>query len=308
MSMTAFIGLDVGGTKMAAGLVSLPSGKVWRRAATATLPARGGKAVLADAYGLAQALLEAGGELRQVVAGIGIGVPELVGRDGKLVTADVIDWLGLDVDGPFEQLAPARLESDVRAAALAEALFGAGRSCSNFAYLSVGTGISHTLVLDGRPYAGARGNALVLGSQPIPCRCGQCGAETTLTLEQMASGPALAEGYRRLTGKTAAGADDVLARAVSGDSAAVQAACSGGRILGGHAAWLVNVLDPERLVVGGGLGLADGHYWESFLSALREHIYAPNTRELPVLQAELGRDAGWIGAAASAWLAVGGEA
>jgi glucokinase len=65
--------------------------------------------------------------------------------------------------------------------------------------------------------------------------------------------------------------------------------------------WLTNVLDPEAIVVGGGLGLSDGLYWESFITSTRRHIWSGVHRELPIVHAATGMDAGLIGAAAAAW-------
>jgi glucokinase len=72
-------------------------------------------------------------------------------------------------------------------------------------------------------------------------------------------------------------------------------------VLGGGVAWLINVLDPEAVIVGGGLGSAGGLYWDTLVHATRDHIFAENARDTPILQAALGPDAGLIGAAAAAW-------
>jgi glucokinase len=64
---------------------------------------------------------------------------------------------------------------------------------------------------------------------------------------------------------------------------------------------LVNTLDPEAVIVGGGLGLSEGLYWDGMIASTRRHIWSPNFRELPILRAAMGADAGWIGAAIAAW-------
>ena len=145
----AAVGIDVGGTKIAAGVVDLESGTIGERRHLPTRPERGGSAVLDDCAALAHDL--GGGELP-----VGIGLCELVDLAGRAASADTIDWRGLDVARAFD--APRfALESDVRAAALAEARFGAGAGRSPFLYVIVGTGASACLVVDGAPYAGARG-------------------------------------------------------------------------------------------------------------------------------------------------------
>jgi glucokinase len=259
------VGIDAGGTKLAAGLVRLPAGKILNRQESASRRERGALAVLADCVALAEAV--AGTEL---IAGVGLVVPELVETGGVITTSDNWDWRGTDLTASFARVGPLRVESDVRAAALAEARLGAGRGLGSFVYLSIGTGVSHTFVIDGAPWPGARGNALVVGAPLV---------------ETEASGPRLAA----LAGK--ARAEDVL---ISGtDDDAVEAVA---RLLAGELARLINALDPEAALIGGGLGLAPA-FRERLIAKTRPLIYAKRTRELSICAAALGRDAGIIGAA-----------
>jgi glucokinase len=147
-----------------------------------------------------------------------------------------------------------------------------GRRFSSFVYMTIGTGLSYTLVIDGIPWSGARGNALVVGAPPV---------------ELIASGPQLARRGDRQ------GAEDVLGSA--SDSPLVDEVA---RALGAELARLINALDPQAALIGGGLGLAP-----SFTQKLIEHarplIYADDTRQLPLLPAGLGNDAGIVGATLS---------
>lgn len=293
---TVAVGLDVGGTKIAGGVVRFPDGAVLDRQVVPTRPERGPEAVWEDVVTLAARLSrQAASSLP--LPGIGIGVPELVDLRGRLTSNQTVDWRGISVPDQLAALGAVQVESDVRAAALAEAHLGAGRSFRLFVYVSVGTGISSTLVQDGRPYAGARGNAMILGSSPLSTVCTRCGAELHPILEEIASGPALARRYHQSGGALTGRAESVLAAAAANDPAAVRVVRSAGEALGNSVAFLINVLDPEAVVVGGGLGLAGGLYWDSFLSATRRNIWAEDTRTLPILPAALGADAGVIGAA-----------
>jgi glucokinase len=294
------LGLDVGGTKIAAGVLD-ESGTVLIRRVEPTRADRGGEAVLADALALAEELAAEADALGGRIAAVGVGVAELVDPSGEVRSSHALAWQGLPVRERFGRIAPALVESDVRAAALAEARYGAGRPFRLFAYVTVGTGISSCLVQDGRPSTGARGNALVLASSPLSSTCHRCGARTEQVLEEFAAGPALAARYRRRSGRPAARAEDVLAAAAAGDVAAVEVVRSAGEALGNSVGFLVNVLDPEAVVVGGGLGLAGGLYWDSFVAATREHVWSEETRELPILPAALGPDSGFVGAARAAW-------
>ena len=258
------VGIDVGGSKILGASVDVATGTVLRDLRTPTPVSAGGQAVLDSCVELARELAPDG------PAAVGIGLCEFVDRSGMPTSAVTVDWRGLDVAAAFGVGAHVRLESDVRAAALAEARFGAAAAFECFVYLVVGTGVSYCLVLRGRPYEGARGNAIVVGAPPI---------------EQVSGGFALAEkaGVAR--------AELVLsdpARASFVDAAADE--------LGLALAALVNALDPEAVVVGGGLGLVD-RYRDRAVSTARAAIEHETTRELPIVPATLGPRSGVIGAA-----------
>ena len=295
------IGLDIGGTKIAAGLVAFPHGAVLARRTIPTLPSRDGKAVLSDALALAEALMKEAEQGNLQLLGIGVGVPELVDPEGNITSSHSLDWQDMSVQAEFSRLAPASVESDVRAGALAEAMFGAGRPYRLFVYVTVGTGISSTLVQDGRPFAGARGNALVMASSPFSVECDACGTALNPVLEEFASGPALVARYSRYDSRAAKLGEDVTAAAEKGDDAAVRVVSSAGEALGNSVGFLVNVMDPEAIVVGGGLGSAGGLYWDCFVDSTRAHIWAESSRGLPILRAAMGADSGLIGAAAIAF-------
>lgn len=291
------IGLDIGGTKIAGGVVHSATGQVLTRRVISTFPKRGGQAVLADAMALAETLMAEASKLNLAVLGIGIGVCELVDPNGNVTSNNSFDWRGVPVQEIFSTLAPTIVESDARAPALAEALFGAGKPFRLFAYVTVGTGISYCLVQEGKPFAGARGNAITLASMPLTTTCTNCGTVLNPILEEFASGPAIVARYNQQTGATVRRAEEVMAARQTGDAIATEIIQSSGEALGNSVGFLVNILDPEAIIVGGGLGLAGGLYWERFVAATRAHIYADDARMLPILPAALGVDAGVIGAA-----------
>lgn len=266
--MTRAIGIDIGGTKIAAGMVDTATGTCEARFERVTRPERDAAVVLGECVAMARRL--AGGEAGVPV---GVGVCELVDRNGHTQSAQTLDWRAIDVAGAFRDIGPAVVQSDVRAAAVAEARFGGGRGIRELLFLTVGTGISSCLVLEGRAYEGARGNAICFGAPPV---------------ENAASGLALAAAGGR------AWAEEVLA-----DPALDGVVETAAAALGAGLAWLVNALDPGGVVIGGGLGLVD-RYRELAVAAMRPMIFAENTREVPVVPAELGADAGVIGAALAA--------
>lgn len=286
------IGIDVGGTKIAAGVLDLDArnGAILMRAQRPTEPQRGGEAVLADVLALARGLQDhveqAGGE----IAAIGMGVCELVNGCGEVTSDFMIAWKGAAVQAALNEIAPAVVEADVRAHALGEAIYGAGRGSDPFVFATVGTGISACLVLGGVPFAGARGNALVLATGPISI-AGPDGALQSFVLEEHASGSALTRRYG--VDRT----EQIFAAAQRGEERAHTMLHDAGWLVGGALGWLASVLDPAAIVVGGGLGSAPGPYWDALVAGVRAHIWSDATRALDVRQATLGNDAGIIGAA-----------
>src|SRR5438309_9731848 len=133
------IGLDIGGTKIAAGVVLWPSGEIRNRTIITTKPTRGGEVVLKDTLDLARQLHDSARRAGIEVAGIGAGVAELVDCDGNVTSSCTIHWRDLPVQKSLSAIAPAQVESDVRTAALAEAIYGAGRGQGMFEYLTACT-------------------------------------------------------------------------------------------------------------------------------------------------------------------------
>ena len=153
------------------------------------------------------------------------------------------------------------------------------------------------MVLDGKPYYGARGLTGTFASAPslVPTNDGRI-AETN-PLERFASGPALASRFRRLNPKSDDEAPQVLSLADAGDPIALEIVRSAGLALGAALAHLVNVMDPQVAVIGGGLGLGTGAFRSALEDAFRRHLWSPLHADIPLLPARLGPDAGLIGAA-----------
>lgn len=292
------LGLDVGGTKIAGGLVDLASGAILARRQVPTGAERGGPPVLADLTAMAAELAAEARARGLALGGAGVGVAELVAPSGRVFSDYRIKWRDLDVAGAVGAALgglPVRLNADVRAAARAEARFGAGRGCEDFYYVTIGTGVSGVLVRRGQPYAGSRGAALVIANGRSLARCRHCGEITARVVEDIASGPGLVAAWGG-----AGSAEHVLAAAGRGDAAALAAIEDAALALGGVLALLVNALDPARLILGGGLGSAPGAYFDRLAATIRAGLWEGDQRPLPILRAALGPDAGLIGAALDA--------
>ena len=280
---SAVVGIDVGATKVAAALFTPSTGAIDRWTFIATEPRRGGAAVLADCVALAAQAASG-----RAVGAVGVGVCELVDCEGAITSASSFDWRGLDVGAAFSEIAPVRVESDVRAAALAESVQGAGRGLHSFLYVNSGSGVSSALVLDGVPYPGSRGNAILMGAGPF-------------NVERQASGTAIARQSGRVSAERLAGA------AATGDAEASAVIRRAASALGEAIAFAVNLLDPEAVVLGGGLALGGGLYRQTLEQTLRAHIWADSTRTLEVRASPLGGKAGVIGAALVGAALVGGS-
>lgn len=261
------VGVDVGGTKTLVALVDVDTGEVLASSRAPTDAAAGGAAVLERCVAQARELCSSTG---WPAVPIGIALCEMVDLDGRPTTAATVDWLGLDVDAAFAELGPVTIESDVRAAAIAESRFGAATSVGQFVYVTVGTGVAHALVLEGVPHRGARGNAILLGVPPV---------------ERVASGPAIA-----------AGAGAASAEAAFADPAAAGVIAEAARHLGVAMAWLGNALDPELIVVGGGLGIRPD-YLAAATDAMRAAAADAGGVAVEVRPARLGERSAAIGAA-----------
>jgi glucokinase len=292
------IGFDVGGTKCAAGLILLAEGRVLARRLEPTRPERGGIAVLDDLVRVAASLKEEAERLGLHPAAIGIGICELVSREGEVLSDATVKWKDLPIADRFAAIGlPIVLDADVRAAARGEAHFGAGCAFRSFLYVTVGTGISACLVTDKTPYAGARGLTGTFASSGglIPGADGRL--HSGPPLEQFAAGPALAKRFSETCPGFSGAAPDVLKLADSGDPLARLVVESAATALGAAVAQLVNILDPEAVVIGGGLGLAEGIYRKSLMDSLHAHVWSELHRDIELLPAQLGSDAGIIGAA-----------
>lgn len=298
-SRACVIGVDVGGTKCAAGLVLTPGGETLARRVQPTRPERGGARVLSDVAALVGSLRDEAATLGYGPTAVGVGVAELVGPDGRVLSGATIDWRPFDPTARLRQETGLHvsLDADVRAAARAEGVLGAGRPYPIFLYVTVGTGVSASLVLGGAPYLGARGLTGTFASAPVEVPTHGGALASGPPLERFAAGPAIAERMRSLRPGFGGTAHEVLALAEGGDPQARGVVESAGATLGAAIGHLVNVLDPHAVVLGGGLGLAEGAFRSALDAALRRAIWSEHHRDLPLVTGALGVDAGMLGAA-----------
>ena len=285
------IGIDIGGTKVLGVTVDANS-KVLDRERTSSLQDGRRDPGLHISLGVAERLRRRAEERGEAPLSVGIGVPEYVNEAGLLTSRLVMEW-DVQVLDLFGHLGRVRVESDVRCAAVAESILGAGRSLTSFLYVSIGTGISSCLVLDGQPWRGSRGEAIAFG-ELVVARSKNGGVG--VTLEEFASGAGMCLRYSEATGRGVLGAEELMALAEAGDAEAQDILTTSLHALGAALTAAVDILDPSALIVGGGLGTSGGFWWDH-LSAEYRAGTAKRPGAPPLLESALGSDAGAIGAA-----------
>lgn len=310
----AVAGIDIGGTSIKLGLVTA------RGDVLATSKVRTGALDNEDAFAeVRDAVLalatDAGLEASDVLA-LGVDVPGVVLEDGTLAMAPNIT---LDLDGLLACLreafagVPITALNDANAAALGEAWLGSGNAAGGAVMVTLGTGVGAGVVLGGRVIAGAHGAAGEIGHISVePDETEACGCGCHGCLEQYASARGLIRLYREECEEDGAEpveiahATDALAvfeAARSGNAQATHACERLGRYLARALAAVAVVVDPGAFVVGG--GMSGG--WDTFGQACLERyrkVALPGCRETPIRPAALGNDAGFIGAARQALLAL----
>jgi glucokinase len=282
------IGVDLGGTKIAAGRVDA-EGKVSDRRERPT--------PLASQDELLAGLDEAIEEVRdESVAAIGIGVPSRVDqRTGRAEGSVNIPLADLDFrDRMVRRFGlPAAIENDANAAALAEWRLGAGRGTTDMIMLTLGTGVGGGLVLDGKPFRGwAELGHMVIAYDGPPCQ-GTCTGRGHL--EALCSGHAADAAARAVLGPEA-DARVLVTRAQEGDARAREALAEIGRRLGAAIGSLVNIFRVELVVIGGGFAAAGELLFEPAREIVRREALAPLGDQVRIVPAQLGNAAGLVGA------------
>ncbi len=291
---TSVIGVDLGGTKILAGVVDRES-RVLRRVEHPT-PVSSQAELLSRLDAVVEELLSDDG-----VAALGFGIPSTVDQvRGRAVFSTNLPLADLDFRDRMQERfgLPVGIDNDANAATIAEWVVGAGRGTRHMVMLTLGTGIGGGLILDGRPYRGSVGAAAELGHIVIqhdgpPCQ-GVCTGRGHL--EVLASGTAAGKVARELLGPEA-NAYDLVRKAQDGDVAAVEALAEIGRKLGSGIGSLVNIFNPELVVIGGGFAAAGDLVLDPAREVMRREALEPARDLVRIVHAELGPEAGLVGAA-----------
>ncbi len=289
------LAFDVGGTDTKSALVAADGRILGMRRTPTPRAGRASAAAVVDHVAALAAELTAE-QPGTVPRAAGLLVPGIVdARRGVGVFASNLGWRHEPIrDLAHEALGlPVAFHHDVTAASWAEHRLGAARTTDNAVILVIGTGIAGSLIIDGRPHL-ADGYAGEIGHSPVAdgplCACGAVGC-----LEAIASTAAIARRYTALSGVDVGGSREVVERVAAGDADAVAVWDAAIEALASSLCQLTAVLAPESIVIGGGLSQAG----EALFGPLRERVDARLSfhRRPRIVPAELGDDAGFLGAA-----------
>ena len=312
------LALDLGGTKVSAAVIS-DSGEMMAREYQLIYADQGQEAVIKRIFSVIKHVLSLKNIDPPGVDSISISAAGAIDTERGLVTLspNLPGWH----DVPLRDMVKQRfgiktfLVNDASAAALGEYCFGAGKGVNNLVFLIVGTGIGGGIIIDGKLYLGASGSAGEIGHITIDINGPKCSCGNTGCLEVLVSGTAVArEAIKRiksgektsLTEMVAGRIEDITAEDVSlaaqdGDSLASEVIATAANYLGIGMVNVVNIFNPEMIIVGGGMSGMGGMLIEPAKRVVSERAFPLSAKAVSIVPAQLGNDAGLFGAAAYAF-------
>jgi glucokinase len=311
------VGVDVGGTKVAAGLVDR-TGKVKAQVRTPMVANGEARDGLGAAVSAIDLVLGNDPQSRPLIRGIGICAPgPLDPKTGVVINPpNVPCWRNFPLAAEVRNVysVPVKIENDANAAALAEAQWGAGRGYRHIFYTGIGTGIGTGIVFDGCIYNGRTGAAAEGGHMSIDHDGPRCGCGKPGCIEVLAAGPAIA---RRARAKITSGQGrpSILFDLANGNPGAVTSemvgqACAAGDPVAKQilretvdllSLWLSNIVDllePDAIIIGGGVAAMLDPFFGDLADRMARYCIISRCHEIPLLKAHYGPDAGIAGGAA----------
>lgn len=317
-----FLGIDLGGTKIGTGLVSR-AGDVQAEDYRSTDILQGQDAVIRRMIDAGREVIERSGVPREQIAAVGIGAPGPMNiPEGVLIEPpNLLGWHNVPIRQIIQDALgiPAHLENDANAAGIGEYLYGAGRGTRHMIYVTVSTGIGGGLILDGKIYQGTIGGAGEIGHTTVLPQGPRCGCGNLGCLEALASGTAIAREGQNLVNRGvptllaeivrdrsySVTAKDVVDAMNQGDGYARDIIDQAMYYLGVGMANLVNLFNPQMIVIGGGLTHIGDWLLEPVKRGIELRAFPSAKQYVQVRLAELGDQVGIVGAAGAAMMAIG---
>lgn len=300
------IGIDLGGTKINAA-VSDNQGTIISQKIIKTEANLGEISVLNKIIGIIDDLLRENVYIKDEIKAIGIGSPgPLDPKKGIIIRTPNLPFINFNLVQPIKEKfnLPVFLDNDCNAAAIGEYYFGAGKETTDMIYVTISTGVGAGAILDGRIYRGKHGNALEFGHTTIieggpRCNCGNYG-----DVEVLSSGTAITRQARE---KIKEGAEtslrkyenptayEVYLESKNGDKVSSEILCKSFNYFGTGIANIINMLDPEMIVIGGGVSNVGNILFDKVWEVVRKRSLNKGIG-VEILPAKLGQNAGVLGA------------
>lgn len=311
----AFAGIDIGGTNIKFGLVAA-DGEVIHKEMRPTLAAKGAEPLMHLIENIAERLLFVAAEEEYSVRTLGIGSPGAVDfATGRVIgpCPHIVGWTGTEIGSRLTERLnlPVLVDNDGNAMALAELKFGAARGVKSAVCVTVGTGIGGGVILNGRLWRGATSSAAEIGHVTInydgpECKCGNngclevyCSSAAMIAQAKAALSNGLTPVFESLLdGKPEKlSIKKLFSAAKKKDSIAIGVIEQAGSLLGTGLAGIVNLLNPETVVVGGGITDGGAGFVDAVSAEIRKRAFHSAVGRLKVVRATLGNNAGFTGAA-----------
>ena len=316
MNKEYFIGIDIGGTKILTALAD-NEGKIITKAHNPTEADQGRDVIIDNIKSTIDRVIDNSKVKKEEIVKIGLGTPgPLDLKNGRIIENSNLSWSDVPIVKILEKTTgiPVILENDANAAGLGEKFFGAGRGANNIVYITISTGIGGGVIIDNKIFHG-KGNAAEIGHMTlIPDSKFQCGCGNYGCFEAVASGTAIAKRGKEIIKENKTGliyeysegnidlvdAPLIAAAAREGDQDAIEIFKLTGRLLGVGIANVLNLFDPEIIVLGGGVMHAEDLFMDELKNSLRKRALKSNLKNLQIKNAKLGKNTGVKGAIAVA--------
>lgn len=314
--MTFYIGCDLGGTNIKAGLVDINEGKVLQSDSIPTKAHKGPDQVLRRMGAFIQQVIESNDVSREEIKGVGISAPGMLDLENGIslfMTNLPGHWIDVPIRDTLQQSLkmPVEILNDVRAITLGEFTFGAGRGAINMACFAIGTGIGGGIVVNDQLVLGINGQAGELGHITIDINGPRCNCGNNGCVEAFASAPAIANmGAKAVQQGRATKIGELsdydlnkitpalIAKAANmGDEVAIQIWEDAGHYIGTGIAAAIVTFNPTRIVISGGVAAAGELLLQPIRRTIKDRVHLVPLDDIEVVLGELGNEAGILGMA-----------